>query len=168
MGGRMIVIIMGVSGSGKTTIGQRLAEELNWPFYEGDDFHPKANIEKMKNDIPLTDEDREPWLDALRSQIEKLLREEKCGVFTCSALKKSYRSHLQNGNPERVKFVYLHGSYELILQRMKNRTHHFMKEEMLKSQFEALEEPHHVLVADAARQPDEIVRFIESSFHLRK
>lgn len=135
----MIVILFGVSGAGKTTLGQLLANELRWKFYEADDFHSKANIDKMNAGKALTDADREPWLKSLRALIERCLAAQENAVLACSALKKSYRSDLRVN--DQVKFVYLRGSYELIASRLQKRHGHFMKPELLRSQFDTLEEP---------------------------
>jgi gluconokinase len=113
----MILIITGVSGSGKTTIGELVAHKLHCPFYEGDDFHPEANIQKMKSGHPLNDEDRRPWLESLRKLIEKLIAEKQSAVIACSALKESYRKILSDGLNE-VKFVYLKANYKEIYPRL--------------------------------------------------
>ncbi len=113
----MIVIMMGVSGSGKTTIGKPLAESLGWMFFEGDDFHPHTNVTKMAKGIPLSDNDRQPWLNAIRKLIKQLVNKDESAVIACSALKKVYRDFLEQDNEE-VCFVYLKGDYELIRQRL--------------------------------------------------
>ena len=150
---------MGVSGSGKTTVGRALAAELGWDFYDGDDFHPPENITKMENGIPLTDSDRAPWLAALHDLIETCLRRNHPGVLACSALKERYRQELVSGS-EDVQLVHLKGSYELIWSRMAARSDHYMKPEMLKSQFEALEEPAEGLTVDISLSVDDIVQEI--------
>jgi len=131
---------MGVSGSGKTTIGRLLAQDLGWPFYDGDDFHPQANIDKMRQGIPLTDDDRDAWLTALRQQIETFIDNRQSAVLACSALKQAYRERLRGDRPE-VRFIYLKGDYALIRQRLQGRQGHFMKADLLSSQFATLEEP---------------------------
>ncbi|MFZ0547200.1 MAG: gluconokinase, partial [Candidatus Promineifilaceae bacterium] len=136
-----IYVIMGVSGSGKTTIGRLLAAKLNCPFYDGDDFHPAENVAKMAAGIPLNDNDRDPWLDRLHSLICQHLQAGETAVLACSALKKSYRDHLRKGCGEDVCFIHLNGRFDLIWQRMETRTDHYMKPEMLRSQFSALEPP---------------------------
>ena len=155
----MIVVVMGVSGSGKTTIGKLLASELDWDFADADDFHPQANVQKMAAGIPLTDQDRAPWLQRLRQVIFERLSANQNLVLACSALKASYRELLAV-DPERMLFVYLKGSYELIASRMLERKGHFMKEEMLKSQFDALEEPGGAFVVEISEEPSAIVKRI--------
>ncbi len=131
---------MGVSGSGKTTIGRLLADHFNCPFYDADDFHPAENVAKMAAGIPLSDKDRVPWLDRLQVIIGQHLDKGETAVLACSALKKSYRNRLQGGR-EGVRFVFLDGRFDLIWQRMQARTDHFMKPTMLQSQFDTLERP---------------------------
>jgi gluconokinase len=152
----MIIILMGVSGAGKTTIGRFLARELGWPFYEGDDFHPRANIEKMKQGIALTDGDRGPWLHNLRKLINELLGNKKEAVIACSALKKKYRDELKSGNTE-VRFIYLKGDQGLIKKRLQMRPDHFMKARLLASQFKTLEEPEEALTVDISQKPQAMV-----------
>ena len=136
----LIIILMGVSGSGKTTVGTRLAAELGWTFYEGDDFHPPANVAKMATSMALTDEDRQPWLARLSNLIDSCLQQGRSAVITCSALKESYREQLRREN-QRVQFVYLKGEYDTIFHRMASRRDHYMKPGMLRSQYDALEPP---------------------------
>jgi len=155
----LILIITGVSGSGKTTIGKLVAQQLNWPFYEGDDFHPAANIQKMKSGQPLNDEDRIPWLESLRELIEKLITEKQSAVIACSALKELYRKILSDGLSE-VRFVYLKASYKQIYPRLIARHGHFMPAELLKSQFETLEPPNDAIVVNAMEPADVIASFI--------
>ncbi len=135
-----VVVVMGVSGCGKTTIGQGLAEYLDCPFYDGDNFHPPENIAKMSSGTPLNDDDREPWLRRLHSMITDHLARDETAVIACSALKKKYRNLLR-GNIKGVLFIYLKGNFDLIWQRMTARQGHYMRAEMLQSQFAALEEP---------------------------
>ena len=159
----MVIILMGASGSGKTFIGKRLAAELDWSFYEGDDYHSQHNIEKMSQGIALTDADRAPWLEALHELIGKLLRQGEAAVLSCSALKRAYRKRLVGGYDD-VRIVYLRGSYALIRQRLEARQGHYMKAALLASQFQALEEPkpsEEVLAVDASQQPQTIVETIE-------
>ena len=151
----MIIVVMGVTGSGKTTIGRVLAARLAWIFADADDFHSAANKEKMHRGIPLADADRLPWLAAMHDQIAKWIALKENVVLACSALKRSYRQELWNG-PE-VKFVYLRGSYELIAERLRARKGHFADEHILSGQFADLEEPGNAVVADISASPDEIV-----------
>lgn len=134
------IIVMGVCASGKTTIGEQLAAQLNAKFIDGDDLHPKANILKMSQGQPLNDEDRLPWLERIRDAAFSVGYKNEIGVIVCSALKKCYRDIIRDGN-DHVQFVYLDGSYDLIMQRMKGRQGHFMKESMVQSQFNTLEIP---------------------------
>lgn len=134
------VIVMGVSGCGKSSTGAKVAELLGAKFIDGDDLHPRANIQKMAGGAPLNDADRAPWLERIRDAAYSLEQKNEVGVIVCSALKRNYRDQIREGN-ESVKFLFLDGDYDLILARMKARHGHFMKEAMLKSQFEALERP---------------------------
>lgn len=131
---------MGVSGSGKTTVGQRLAARLGWQYAEADTFHPATNVEKMRAGIPLTDADRWPWLDAIATWIQDTQAQGRHGVVTCSALKRSYRQRLATGRPG-VRLVYLQGPYEVVAARMAARQHEYMPLALLRSQFDTLEEP---------------------------
>jgi len=152
-------IIMGVSGCGKTSVGKVLAEQLGWNFYDADDFHPPENIAKMAIGTPLTDADRAPWLESLRALIASCLRTDKPGVLACSALKERYRQILLEGNPG-AQLVYLRGSYDLIWSRMARRPGHYMKPEMLQSQFDALEEPQDALTLDVSLSVEQIVNIL--------
>ncbi len=164
----MNLILMGVSGSGKTTIGTALVARLGppWRFDDGDDFHPRANIEKMSHGIPLDDADRAPWLAALRAHLKACAARGENVVLACSALKEGYRAEL-TGAEHSARFVYLKGSFDLLLSRLQARQHHYMKAAMLRSQFEALEEPgpDEALIVDAARPPaacvEDIVRALD-------
>jgi carbohydrate kinase (thermoresistant glucokinase family) len=155
----MVIILMGVSGCGKTTVGKRLANKLDLPFYDADDFHPFENIEKMKSGEPLTDADRHPWLAALSWEIEKWNQGDGA-VLACSALKKNYRAILNPDISDQVQFVYLKGSEELILNRMQQREGHYMPPELLRSQFEALEEPEKAITVSIEMSPEKIVERI--------
>jgi gluconokinase len=137
----MVIVLMGVSGSGKTTVGKALAGQLGWTFLDADDFHPAANVEKMRRGTPLTDEDRRPWLAALRERIDAACERGEDVVLACSALKHSYQEYLEKHEPELVRYVHLRGSEELIRRRLAARKGHFMNPKLLHSQFEALERP---------------------------
>jgi len=157
----MIVIVMGVSGSGKSTIGKMLASELNWEFYDADSFHPSANIEKMRQGIPLTDADRMPWLLTLQEAIASLLQQDRNAVLACSALKSSYRKiMLHNCDRSPIRLVYLKGSFQLIQQRLKQRQNHYMSQNLLQSQFDTLEEPEDAICVDISQPMDAIVQQI--------
>ena len=152
-------IVMGVSGCGKSSVGKALAKQLGWDFYDADDFHPPENVAKMASGTPLNDSDRVPWLASLHDLISSSLKADRPGVLACSALKERYRQQLLDGNPN-VRIVYLKGSFNLIWSRMEKRTDHYMKPHMLKSQFNALEEPTDALTMDISASVDEIVREI--------
>jgi gluconokinase len=134
------IVLMGVSGSGKTTIGKALSAQLGWPFFEGDQFHSPENVDKMAKGIPLTDQDRAPWLAALHDLIAGHLRAGTNMILACSALKARYRQQLREGN-QGLFFVFLDGDFDLIWSRMRSREDHYMKPGMLKSQFDILEPP---------------------------
>jgi gluconokinase len=154
----MVVILMGVAGSGKTTVGRRLASQMGWNFYEGDDFHSSSNIEKMTRGVALNDSDRQPWLDALQQLIANLLRRAENAEIACSALKKIFRERLLLN--EQVKLVYLKGDFHLIEARLKARSGHFMAPELLREQFAILEEPEDAFHADVSQSVDDIVASI--------
>ena len=160
-----VAIVMGVSGSGKSTIGALLAARLRWKFEDADHFHPASNVDKMHRGIPLTDEDRWPWLDAVAAWIDKTRHADRHGVIACSVLKRSYRDVLMGGRPD-VRLVYLKGDETLIARRIANRREHFMPQSLLHSQFEALEEPdldEKPIIVSIAPQPREIVAQILSA-----
>lgn len=161
-----LFIIMGVSGTGKTTIGQLLSKKLDIPFYDGDDFHPEDNIAKMASGQPLDDEDRYDWLIALN----KLLQEkvQTGAIVACSALKRSYRAILRQGIDEDLRFIYLQGTFEEVKSRLKQRKGHFMPLELLKSQFDTLEEPKDAISISIVSAPEEIVSEIAKELKLPK
>lgn len=161
-----VILVMGVAGSGKTTVGHALAQDLGWSFHDADDFHPPANVAKMSAGTPLTDEDRAPWLDAIRSAMDEMLRRDESGVFTCSALKRPYRERLFAGGPPGKRLVYLRGSRELLWKRISSRQNHFMKPELLDSQLAALEEPSEALTFDIAPPPEQLVAQIRRGLEL--
>jgi gluconokinase len=159
----VIVVLMGVSGSGKTTVGRLLADKLGWKFLDADAFHPAANVEKMRRGEPLTDEDRRPWLELLRIRIDVACEEGENVVLACSALKHAYQEYLRAHEPDFVRYVYLEGSEELIAKRLAERKGHFMPPTLLHSQFEALEPPENAVRIDVTPPPEVIVeRIIEA------
>ncbi len=151
----MVIVLMGVAGSGKTTVGLALSAQLGWTFRDADAFHPPANVDKMSHGIPLTDHDREPWLAAIRAYIDDTLARGDSAVVTCSALKERYRQIVVSDRA-RVKLVYLAGDFALIAGRLRARHGHFMKPEMLTSQFADLEPPRDALTVDIAQPPEAI------------
>jgi gluconokinase len=160
----MVIVLMGVTGAGKTTIGRLLAQQLGWNFVDGDEFHSAANIEKMRHGIPLTDADREPWLAALGKVIADAIAQNNNLVLASSALKQQYRTRLLI-SPE-VRLVYLKGSRDLIAARLQNRHGHFATASLLAGQFADLEEPGDALAVDINGSPDQIATVIRSAFGL--
>jgi gluconokinase len=154
----MIVLVMGVTGSGKTTVGRMLADRLEWVYLEADDFHSAANKERMHRGVPLTEADRLPWLDAIHTELVMQNAQGKNVVLACSALREEYRVILTAGL--QVKLIYLRGSRELIGGRLRLRKHHFAGESILDDQFAALEEPHDAILEDIAEDPETIVEEI--------
>ena len=154
----MIIILMGVSGSGKTTVGRLLAQDLGWDFYDADDFHPAQNIAKMSGGRALNDEDRQPWLESLQALILDRLKSGKQTVIACSALKETYRASLRVN--DKVKFVYLKGSFEEIKARLTDRQNHFMPGDLLADQFATLEEPLDAVPIDISMPLDQISKAI--------
>jgi gluconokinase len=165
----VIVVVMGVSGSGKSTVGALVAAALGCQFQEGDDLHPHANIEKMHRGTPLTDADRMPWLKRIAAEIDGWRSRGESGVLTCSALKRSYRAIILGDRPD-VTLVYLKGSYDLVHRRMAARHEHFMPVALLDSQFESLEEPtsdEHPITVDIGGRPAEIANEIVAQLEAR-
>lgn len=156
-----VYVVMGVSGCGKTTVGESLAQKLGCPFYDGDDFHPPENIAKMANGMPLNDDDRYPWLARLHDLLAAHLGKGETAVLACSALKIKYREQLQQDN-EGLRFIFLQGDFDLILGRMSERAGHYMKADMLRSQFEALEapDPAKAYIVSIDNKPDDILEEI--------
>ncbi len=161
----MIILLMGVAGSGKTTVGRQLATELNWPYYEADDFHSAANKAKMGSGTPLDDNDRAPWLAAIRTAMDECAAQGRNAVFSCSALKEKYRQVLATGLPG-LRLFYLSGDRDLLLQRIAGRSGHYMKPAMLDSQLAALEPPADALKLDIQQAPAELVAAIRQSLGL--
>lgn len=149
-----LIVVMGVSGSGKTTIGRLLSEALDRPFFDADDYHPTENIEKMNSGTPLTDEDRKPWLDRLNQLC--LQHETEGMVLACSALKETYRKHIEGVSTD-ISWIYLKGSFDLIMKRIKQREYHYMPHTLLQSQFDILEEPTKAFVFEIDQEPHLLV-----------
>ncbi len=160
----MVIILMGVTASGKTMVGRMLARELGYQFYDADDFHPRANVDKMRRGVPLDDADRQPWLETLRDLVRRCLAEHRAAVLACSALKQAYRRYLII-DPH-VKLIYLKATRELIRQRLLQRRGHFMNPVLLESQFATLEEPKDALWVDASAAPREIVATIRRQLQI--
>ena len=161
-----MIIVMGVSGCGKTTIGKGLAEHLHLPYYDADDFHPSSNIEKMKKGIPLDDQDRLPWLNTLADQIQTW-DSQGGAVLSCSALKESYRKLLASKSKP-INWVYLKGSFELIQSRLEKREGHYMKSGLLQSQFDALEEPKYGISISIDNSPETMISTILSNLKVHE
>jgi gluconokinase len=160
----MVVIVMGVTGAGKTTVGRLLAEQSGWEFADADDFHPPSNVEKIRRGLSLSDHDRQPWLERLRGAITKWIAEGRNVVLACSALKRTYRRELEVGPA--VRFVYLKGSADLIAGRLRSRHGHFAGEPILAGQFADLEEPKHAVTVEIAATPQQIVTEIREKLGL--
>ena len=163
----MIVVVFGVSGAGKTTVGELLARELGWRFLEADDFHPPANVEKMRSGRPLNDADRWPWLESLLEQVKRSLAAGENAVLACSALKRAHRDRLRMN--EKVKFVFLRGNYPVVERQLRSRHGHFMNPGLLQSQFDDLEEPQRnedVITIELGPAPQAIVEEIEAKLQL--
>ncbi|MFI5187644.1 MAG: gluconokinase [Chitinophagales bacterium] len=156
-----IIYIMGVSGSGKTIIGKKLAKKISFPFFDGDDFHTQANKEKMKSGHPLTDDDRAGWLNSINELAKEQMKKEGA-VIACSALKEKYRTILSTGITVPVFWIFLQGSFDLIQKRMEERKDHYLQPKMLSSQFGILEIPEQAIIIDISKNPDEIVEGILS------
>jgi gluconokinase len=164
------VVVMGVSGSGKTTVAELLAKQFGWPFLEGDRLHPAANVEKMRHGIPLNDADRAPWLDRIGEELNNWAAEGRSGVMTCSALKRAYRDRIRSARPD-VRFVYLKGSEALIEARVTARDHEYMPASLLRSQFDTLEEPtpdEQVVTIDAGGSADREVAVVIATLNLSR
>ena len=163
----MIVLLMGTAGSGKTTVGILLAKQLSWEFADGDDFHSPANKQKMSRGVGLTDEDRVPWLQSIRDAIDQWLAERRSVVLACSALKRSYRERLGvDSDAKDIKLVYLKGSYDLLLERLRDRKGHYAREQLLASQLADLEEPTDAITIEVSRSPEQIVAEIRKQLGL--
>jgi gluconokinase len=163
-----VILLMGVSGSGKTTIGQLLGKHLGFAFFDADDLHPKRNVEKMRRGIPLDDADRAPWLASVRDLIQRRLVRGEPAVVACSALKQAYRDELVGGRPDQVRVVYLKGTPELIARRLGERRGHFMSPAMLTSQLATLEEPNDACTVDVEQTPEAVVRAIAEKLGLAR
>lgn len=163
-----IIVVMGVAGAGKTLVGKALARAIGWAFYDADDFHSSANIEKMSRGEGLTDEDRRPWLAAMRAVIAGLIERSQRGVLACSALKEWYRRALvpEDAPAGAVEFVYLNVPEPVLHERLAMRKHHFAPPELLPSQLRTLEPPADALWVDGTKPPDEIVRSVRTKFSI--
>ena len=161
----MILVLFGVSGSGKTTIGRLLAQELDWNFYDADDFHPTSNVEKMRQGLPLAEADRWPWLERLRELLTQGIARKEELILACSALKEEYRKYLHIN--DEIKWIFLKGEYQLIADRIQDRRGHFMNPNLLRDQFEVLEEPRgNAVVIDIEADPTTIVERIRNKLRI--
>ena len=161
----MILVLFGVSGSGKTTIGRLLAQELDWNFYDADDFHPTSNVEKMRQGLPLAEANRWPWLERLRELLTQGIARKEELILACSALKEEYRKYLHIN--DEIKWIFLKGEYQLIADRIQDRRGHFMNPNLLRDQFEVLEEPRgNAVVIDIAADPTTIVERIRNKLRI--
>jgi gluconokinase len=160
----MVILLMGTTGAGKSTVGKLLSARLGWTFLDADDLHPQSNIEKMKHGIPLTDADRIPWLEKIHAELLSLAQQGKSVVLACSALKQRYRDQLSAGIDMRT--VYLRGSYEVMRQHIASRHGHFAGESILAGQFADLEEPQDALILDVSRTPQELCDEVIHRLHL--
>ena len=161
----MIVVVMGVSGCGKSTVGEALAKTLRWRFLDADDFHPQANVDKMARGEPLTDDDRWPWLDRMAAELRSVLARGECAVLACSALKDAYRERLAGAGD--VRFVHLHGDFETIAARLSSRRHRYMPSTLLASQFATLEMPDGAFTVDVVESIDAQVSAIVAALRLQ-
>lgn len=162
----MVIVLMGAAGAGKTTVGRQLSIALRWPFLDGDDLHPLENIIKMGRGTPLTDEDRRPWIQALRRSIAEWLEQEMNAVLTCSLLTHAHRVAVLAGYEPHVKLVYLQASHALLHKRLTARTGHFAGVGLLESQMALLEEPTHAMTLDASQTPERLVQTIRNTWNL--
>jgi gluconokinase len=166
-----IVLLMGVSGCGKSTTGRNLSRHLGWEYRDADSFHPPANIEKMKAGTPLTDEDRWPWLDAIGAWIDQCQATGSCGIVSCSALRRPYRDRLRGGGRRDIDLVFLDGTFATIAERMQRRKDHFMPPALLRSQFDALERPtadENALLVPISMAPRKVIERIVTALRLSK
>ena len=161
----MIIVVMGVAGSGKTTVGELLAEQLGWAFIDGDHLHPPSNINKMRTRQPLSEADRTRWLDRIVAQLKEITDRAESVVLAASALRISHRARIRSGGKD-VHFVYLKGDFDQIKARLERRPDHFFGPDLLASQFETLEEPESAIVFDISMEPEEIVREIREALRV--
>ena len=157
---KSIFVVMGVSGTGKTTIGKLLSKAYGYPFFDGDDYHSKENIEKMSSGQPLNDNDRKSWLKSLNTLAHNQLK--SGAIIACSALKERYRNTLSSGITEQIAFIYLKGTFEQVKNRLEGRKGHFMSSSLLQSQFDALEEPEDAIAVSIELSPEKIIKAIQN------